>query len=54
MSTNQTNTQEAIQKNSTEEWYNKLKNIPTIREFELKDWKEWAEYNFTNQKESNI
>lgn len=36
------NSDEAIQKNKQEEWYHKLKNLPTIRDFELEEWEDWA------------
>lgn len=51
MSSKELSTSEAIEKNSKEEWYTKLKNIPSIREFELEDWKDWAEYHSKSQKE---
>lgn len=53
MDKNNQNTIEAIEKNSKEEWHKRLESIPVIREFELNDWKNWAEYHLNIQKENN-
>lgn len=42
-----------MEMNEKQEWYAKLKALPAIRDFELKEWEEWANFHFNQQKEKN-